>query len=309
LLADLHVGHHRQPEGCYDLERQRMLDLHGLPLERARSCGARGGTHGARVEARPHFAACTGISLCNVCFCHETKERSTDGPGQIVSYLPLSHIAAQALDIIFPIVGTAGLGEGESRSFQIQTYFARPDALKGSLKDTLAVARPTIFFAVPRVWEKFADVIQAKGRAMKGTMMGSISAWAKGTVSQAYKEAQAGGSSGWTPVGYTIASNLVSKARAALGLDRCNFLYTGAAPITKETLEYFGSIGISILELYGMSENTGPMTVSNARPNGSAIGAAVRESAYQPSERASESFLLSCSGAGCMFVGATACGL
>lgn len=70
----------------------------------------------------------------------------------IVSYLPLSHIAAQALDIIFPIVGASGLGEGESRAFQIETYFARPDALKGSLKTTLNIARPTIFFAVPRVW-------------------------------------------------------------------------------------------------------------------------------------------------------------
>ena len=54
-------------------------------------------------------------------------------------------------------------------------------------------------------------------------------------------------------MGYFLASTLVSSARDALGLSRCTHMYTGAAPITKETLEYFGSIGIKILELYGTS--------------------------------------------------------
>lgn len=177
------------------------------------------------------------------------NEPEISRPGRkhdIVSYLPLSHIAAQALDIFFPIVGTAGLGEGADKSFQICVTFARPDALRGSLKDTLNVAKPTVFFAVPRVWEKFSEAIQLKGKAMKGTAMGSVSAWAKGKVAEAYKESQAGGAAGWTPVGYTVANKLVSKAREALGLERCEFMYTGAAPITRETLEYFGSLGIKV---------------------------------------------------------------
>ena len=52
-------------------------------------------------------------------------------------------------------------------------------------------------------------------------------------------------------VGHMIASALVGKARDGLGLSRCTHMYTGAAPITRETLEYFGSLGIKILELYG----------------------------------------------------------
>jgi long-subunit acyl-CoA synthetase (AMP-forming) len=62
---------------------------------------------------------------------------------------------------------------------------------------------------------------------------------------------------------YGLANALVfSKVRARLGLDRCRFALTGAAPISKDTLEFFLSLGLPIYELYGMSECTGPATLS-----------------------------------------------
>lgn len=65
------------------------------------------------------------------------------------------------------------------------------------------------------------------------------------------------------PWGYSMANSLVfKKVRAALGLDRCKVCFTGAAPITKDTLDYFMSLNIPILEIYGMSESSGPHTVS-----------------------------------------------
>ena len=50
-----------------------------------------------------------------------------------------------------------------------------------------------------------------------------------------------------------------------LGLDRCSVIYTGAAPISLETMRYFQSINIPLLELYGMSECSGVATLSYPR--------------------------------------------
>jgi long-chain-fatty-acid--CoA ligase ACSBG len=61
-------------------------------------------------------------------------------PGRLVSYLPLSHVAAQMIDIYYSLYSCS------------TTYFAQPDALKGSLTKTLVDVKPTVFFAVPRVW-------------------------------------------------------------------------------------------------------------------------------------------------------------
>jgi long-chain-fatty-acid--CoA ligase ACSBG len=62
-----------------------------------------------------------------------------------ITYLPLSHIAAQMLDIHGPM------------SMGSHVYFAQPDALRGSLGATLKAVRPTFFFGVPRVWEKVTN--------------------------------------------------------------------------------------------------------------------------------------------------------
>ena len=52
------------------------------------------------------------------------------------------------------------------------------------------------------------------------------------------------------------------KVRERLGFTRCKILLTGAAPIHRSVLEYFMSINMPVLELYGMSENTGPETIN-----------------------------------------------
>ena len=56
--------------------------------------------------------------------------------------------------------------------------------------------------------------------------------------------------------------------------DRCRFFYSGAAPITNETLEFFVALGMPLCEVFGMSESTGPHSVGVTRMNRiSSIGA------------------------------------
>lgn len=65
---------------------------------------------------------------------------------------------------------------------------------------------------------------------------------------------------------FRLARHLVyKKVRKAIGLDRCTRCFTGAAPISRETLEFFLSLNIPVFELYGMSESSGPHTVSIAQ--------------------------------------------
>ncbi|KAL2090184.1 hypothetical protein ACEWY4_014872 [Coilia grayii] len=169
----------------------------------------------------------------------------------VVSYLPLSHIAAQMIDIWLTIrVGGA-------------TYFAQPDALKGSLANTLREIRPTAFMGVPRVWEKMQEKMKSIG-AKSSTVRRKVASWAKDVGLQTnLSKMERNGAVARKPLNYLLAKKLVfRKVRKALGLDRCSKCYTGAAPITKDTLEFFLSLDIPIYELYGMSESTGPHTIS-----------------------------------------------
>mmetsp|Transcript_12522 Transcript_12522/g.22105 ORF Transcript_12522/g.22105 Transcript_12522/m.22105 type:complete len:781 (+) Transcript_12522:52-2394(+) len=175
---------------------------------------------------------------------------------RILSYLPLSHVAGLMVDVVCPVIAAA-----RSKS-SVTVFFARPYDLKaGSIKDRLNVAKPTLFLGVPLVWEKIADRIRAIGAETTGAKK-AVADWAKGLGLTYAKNCQLGGS-GAQPFGYTLCNKLVlEKIKANLGLEECKFGFTGAAPIRVDTLEYFGSLGLSINEVYGMSECCGACTFS-----------------------------------------------
>lgn len=65
------------------------------------------------------------------------------------------------------------------------------------------------------------------------------------------------------PWGWWVANKVIfDKVKAALGFDRARLLGTAAAPISRDTLDFFLSLGIPLFEIYGMSECTGPATAT-----------------------------------------------
>lgn len=171
--------------------------------------------------------------------------RDTDS---MLSYLPLSHIAEQMFSIHGPISSGASVYFSESIE---------------KVPDNLKEVQPTVFFGVPRIWEKFHAGISGKMKLATG-FKAKLVAWArkKGTEATAIR------STGGTPggLGYSIANKLVfSKLKPAVGLGRVRICVTGAAPIAPEVLEFFASLDIPVMEVYGQSEDTGPTTFN--QPN------------------------------------------
>ena len=182
-------------------------------------------------------------------------------PYRVVSYLPLSHQTEQLVTNVGAIV-TGG-----------EVYFC-PDL--NQIKDYLAVAHPTLFLGVPRVWEKFEAALRANLGQATG-IKARLAAWAMKTELEGFKRSVERGQP-YLPLKRVLAQRLViDKVKAALGLDQLSVGMTGAAPIGVATQEFFASLGICINEGYGMSETSGVATVTDRRrPRFGTVGKAVR---------------------------------
>ena len=163
-----------------------------------------------------------------------------------VSYLPLSHIAEQ----LFTIHGPACLG--------YTIYYAESIP---ALPDNLKEVRPTIVFGVPRIWEKMHAKISDKLDSATG-VKAKLAGWAVGVGKEAMAVKHRGGTpSGWLGFKYGLANKLIfSKVKDAIGFDRARLCVTAAAPISPSVIEFFTGLDISIQEVYGQSEDTGPAT-------------------------------------------------
>jgi long-subunit acyl-CoA synthetase (AMP-forming) len=191
-----------------------------------------------------------------VMLCHENLLVAADAAARavgtapndhVLSFLPLSHIAEQVMSVYVPVC--VGVTVSCAQSLDM-------------LGESLREVRPTVFTAVPRVWEKMqARMMAASGNSSPAGRR--VVAWARRQGLHAAERMEQGRR---PHAAYWLAKKLVfDRVRKKLGLDRARYCGTGAAPIARSTLDFFFSLGVPVFEIYGMSECCGPATLSHAR--------------------------------------------
>lgn len=163
-----------------------------------------------------------------------------------VSFLPLSHIL------------------GKVESLAIHTFGWRQVFAESldKLPEALIQARPTILFAVPRVFEKaFAKIkttVEAEPEFRKGLFRRAIAA------GKAYYTAVWEGHSASLrqKLEYQLAAALVLKEVGKRFGGRLQFVVCGGAPLPQEIGEFFKIVGITILEGYGLTETCAPVAIN-----------------------------------------------
>ncbi|HXV71797.1 MAG TPA: long-chain fatty acid--CoA ligase, partial [Acidimicrobiia bacterium] len=199
------------------------------------------------------------ISQRNVVWTLESLRRAADlEMGQrMVSYLPLAHIAER---LATHYMGTYLAG---------QVWYC-PN-LAGVL-EYIQIARPTLFVGVPRVYEKFHSRLQgrfAEAEGLKGTILKRAL-----EANEKRVKAEEEGKSGPMLAGL-LDKIALSKVREGLGMEDVKIAVTAAAPINPDLVRFFHTIGVPLHEIYGMSENTGPATVTYPKIKFGSVGKAL----------------------------------
>ena len=176
--------------------------------------------------------------------------RQTD-KDELLTYLPLCHIAERIFSVCQPLESGAVINFAES-----------PETVARDFQEL----SPTLVFAVPRVWEKFySRVTTAMSEA---TWLGKLCyQWGLMAGTPRARKLLDGKDPGlFDELAYRIANLLVFRnIKQLLGLDRARALYTGAAPISTSLLEWFLKLGLPITEVYGQTE-IGVVTVTRQKP-------------------------------------------
>ena len=160
-----------------------------------------------------------------------------------ISFLPLSHITARALDYVMYSYGA-----------QV-AYCAAFDKLPQAMTEV----RPTVFVGVPRVYEKIHQAVEQK--AALSPIKKRLLSWALGVGSRHRDTVYRGEQP--RSVRWKLANKLVfSKVRAAFG-GRVRIFVSGGAPLGIDTAKWFASAGIAVWEGYGLTETSPVIALNN----------------------------------------------
>ncbi|NMO21925.1 AMP-binding protein [Pyxidicoccus fallax] len=165
----------------------------------------------------------------------------------VVSYLPLCHVAEKLFSLLLPLTVGGKVHFGEALE---------------TVQTDVAEVSPTVFLGVPRIWEKMHASVTVKMRD---------ASWLKRTLFNTFTKLGArirerernGQKRWWDGLAWFVGDLLVYRPlQERLGLRRCRYPISGAAPISPELLTWFDSVGIRIYEGYGQTESAGTSHVN-----------------------------------------------
>ncbi|MGH7332360.1 MAG: AMP-dependent synthetase/ligase [Candidatus Rokuibacteriota bacterium] len=165
---------------------------------------------------------------------------------QQLSFLPLSHVAERTFTVFYPLSSGATVNFAESLD---------------TVPDNLREVAPAVFFAVPRIWEKFYSAVALRMR--EATLPGALAyGWA---IRVGMRMAERRIEGRWPSLAlrllHRVADFLVlDNVRRSMGLHRTRGAATGAAPIAPELIKWFRAVGVDMREVYGQTENAGLAT-------------------------------------------------
>jgi long-chain acyl-CoA synthetase len=168
---------------------------------------------------------------------------SFDASDALISFLPLSHVTARALDYVMYTNGV-----------QV-AYCSKFDKLPEAMRQI----RPTVFVGVPRVFEKIRQEVER--RVSVSPVKRRLLAWALG-LGAGHRETVYDGRTPSSPL-WKLANKLVyGKVREAFG-GRVRLFVSGGAPLGVDTANWFAAMGIALWEGYGLTE-TSPLIAINS---------------------------------------------
>ncbi len=176
---------------------------------------------------------------------YSTRAFSWSANSSCISFLPLSHITARHLDYALFCYGATLAYCGD---------FNR-------LPAALTAIQPTVFVAVPRVYEKIRDVVQQ--RAGSKPALKKLFAWALATGRRHREQILLGRTP--SSLSWRLADRLVfKKVKQAFGGKARDYL-AGGAPLGVDTAGWFADVGIRIFEGYGLTETSPVLALNNAK--------------------------------------------
>jgi len=165
-------------------------------------------------------------------------------------FLPLCHVAERMAGAYFSLYTGAVLN-----------FVENPETIPENVREI----QPTVFLAVPRIWEKFYSGVMI-GLAEATGLQKLAYKWAIGVGMKMVALYEAG-----QPIGAGLKALhwlgrflVLNNVRKLIGIHRCRFLITGAAPISPDLVRWYMALGIPMLEVWGMTESGGGATCTPA---------------------------------------------